>query len=416
MTAALRRLPLTLALTVLVAGAKPGPDADPPTIFPPLDFVEYWSAARVHARGGNPYDGVQLLPPQREAAGDPGQTEAVMLWTPPWTLPLYLPFGYLDPRTAHLAWLAVQSAAVVLSAWLLWRAFSGPAGKLWPLVPLAVALTFAPVGWLIGYGQNTGFVTLGLAGFLYLRGRGYPVAAGAAAALTAIKPHLLALFGLALLLDAATRPGRRVLLGGVLALAVGAVIALVPDPDVFRQFADALRRPRTAETVPLSHWQVPTVGYKLRVFAVGGAFRGDLGDLFWVQFVPLVVGCGLLLPYWWVRRRTWDWAVELPRLVFASVLLAPYGAWVFDLTVLLVPVVAAWVWVLRSPRLVPVSLAAATHALLSLATVLAIAYYPRWFGGPYGLYQMFWIAPAVLLWCGLVVLLARPAVDSPAGH
>ncbi len=206
------------------------------------------------------------------------------------------------------------------------------------------------------------------------------------------------------------------LLGGVLALAVGAVIALVPDPDVFRQFADALRRPRTAETVPLSHWQVPTVGYKLRVFAVGGAFRGDLGDLFWVQFVPLVVGCGLLLPYWWVRRRTWDWAVELPRLVFASVLLAPYGAWVFDLTVLLVPVVAAWVWVLRSPRLVPVSLAATTHALLSLATVLAIAYYPRWFGGPYGLYQMFWIAPAVLLWCGLVVLLARPAVDSPAGH
>ena len=29
-----------------------------------------------------------------------------MLWTPPWTLPLYLPFGLLEPRPAHLAWLA----------------------------------------------------------------------------------------------------------------------------------------------------------------------------------------------------------------------------------------------------------------------------------------------------------------------
>lgn len=405
----LARLLIAVCLVALVAGA--GPDADPPTVIPPTDFVEYWSAARVHARGGDPYDGRQLLPLQREAAGDPGKTEATMLWTPPWTLPLYLPFGMLEPRAAHLAWLAAQVGCILLSAWLLWRALGGPSGKLWPLVPLAVALAFAPVGWLVGYGQNTGFVTLGLAGFLYLRGRGYPVAAGAVAALTAVKPHLLALFGLALLLDATTGPGRRALLGGVLALAVGAVVALVPSPDVFNQFADALRRPRTAESTPLSHWQVPTAGYKLRVIAAGGIFQSDPGELFWVQFVPLAVGCGLLLPYWWVRRRTWAWPVELPRLVAASVLLAPYGAWIFDLTVLLVPVVAAWVRVLRRPRFVPVVIAAATHALLSLATVLALAYYPRWFGEAYGLYQMAWVAPAVLVWCALVTLLARPAVN-----
>lgn len=403
------RLLVAACLVVLLAGA--GPNTDPPTVIPPNDFVEYWSAARVHARGGDPYDGRQLLSLQREAAGDPGRTEAVMLWTPPWTLPLYLPFGLLEPRPAHLAWLAAQAGCILLSAWLLWRALGGRAGRLWPLVPLAVALTFAPVGWLIGYGQNTGFVTLGLAGFLYLRGRGYPVAAGAAAALTAVKPHLLALFGLALLLDATTRPGLRVLLGGALALAAGAAVALVPDPDVFRQFADALRRPRTAESVPLSHWQVPTAGYKLRAAVAGGVFQTSPGELFWVQFVPLVVGCGLLLPYWWLRRRTWDWPVELPRLVFASVLLAPYGAWIFDLTVLLVPVVAVWVRLFRRPRFIPVTVATATHALLSLATVLAVAYYPRWFGEPYGLYQMIWVAPAVLAWCGLVALLARPAVN-----
>jgi len=45
--------------------------------------------------------------------------------------------------------------------------------------------------------------------------------------------------------------------------------------------------------------------------------------------------------YWWARRRNWDWTVETPRLVAVSILAAPYGAWGFDLVVLLVPVVRA---------------------------------------------------------------------------
>jgi hypothetical protein len=68
------------ALVVSLSLAPAAPAADL------RDFVEYWSAARVHAAGGNPYDGAQLLPLQRDALGEPGRTEAVMLWTPPWTL------------------------------------------------------------------------------------------------------------------------------------------------------------------------------------------------------------------------------------------------------------------------------------------------------------------------------------------
>jgi len=255
-----------------------------PTVFPSRDFIEYWSAARVHVQGGDPYDGAQILPYQRAASGDPGRTEAVMLWTPPWTLPLYLPFGVLDPRSGHLLWLVVQTACVLWSSWLLWRSFGGAVGTgwrraVWALIPLGLAVSFAPVWWLVIYGQNTGFVLLGLAGFLSLRGKGFPLAAGAVGALTAVKPHLLALFGLALLLDASTRAGRRVLLGGLAALALGAAAALAPDREVFRQFADALDRPPTPESVPLSHWQVPTIGYKLREAVLGGVFD-HAGELF----------------------------------------------------------------------------------------------------------------------------------------
>jgi hypothetical protein len=377
----------------------------PEPVIPPRDFVEYWSAARVHATGGDPYDGHQLLPYQRLAAGDPDKSQATMLWTPPWTLPLYLPFGMLDPRTAHLLWLVVQAGCVLLSSWLLWRVYGGPTGMLWPLVPLAAAATFAPVWWLIGFGQNTGFVLLGLAGYLYLRTRGYPVAAGIAAALTAVKPHLLVLFGLALVLDAATRPGRRALLSGVVTLLISSAVALLPNPDVFGQFSAALTRPHSAEAPALSEWKVPVVGSYVRWW-----IDPAHGRPFWVQFVPLAAACVALVPYWWFRRRTWDWSVETPRLVFASVLAAPYGAWMFDLTVLLAPVVPAVALLARSPRLVPVTAAAGSHLLLLALTFTPPGRYQRWFGEPLSLHHFVWFTPAVLVWFLAVVATSRSAV------
>ncbi len=398
-----------LATALVFASAA---DARPPTVVPPRDFIEYWSAARVHAQGGDPYDGGQLLPYQREASGEPDKTQAVMLWTPPWTLPLYLPFGLLDPRTGHLLWLAAQAAAVAVSTRLLWRVYGGPAEagalgrRAWMLAPLAAA-GFGPVWWLLVFGQNTGFVLLGLAGFLYLRTRGYPVAAGAAAALTAIKPHLLALFGLALLLDAvATRDGRRALLGGVGALLVASAVAVIPNPDVFREFAAALARPASQESPNMAGWKLPLAAYWLRVWLAPGSFR--------VQFVPCAVACALLVPYWWARRRTWDWAAEAPRLVFASVLLAPYGAWIFDLVVLLVPAVRAFTRVARWDRPVPVTAAAAAYLLLSLATLTVPAVVVSRLGWEHALHHFIWVAPAVLGWCLVVVARPPAAIIPPA--
>jgi hypothetical protein len=395
------------AVAAVLASA---PAEHPPTVVPPRDFVEYWSAARVHAQGGDPYDGGQLLPYQREASGDPDKSQAVMLWTPPWTLPLYLPFGLLDPRTGHLLWLVAQAAAVAVSAGLLWRVYDGPseAGALgrraWALAPLA-AVGFGPVWWLMAFGQNTGFVLLGLAGFLYLRTRGYPVAAGAAAALTAVKPHLLALFGLALLLDAAaTRDGRRALLGGVAALLVLSAVALIPNPDVFREFAAALARPGSDESPNMAAWKEPLTTYWLRVWLSPGSF--------WVQFVPVAAACGLLVPYWWARRRTWDWAAEAPRLVFASILLAPYGAWVFDLVVLLVPVMKAFAGIARWDRPVPVTASSSSYLLVSLATILAPAVVESRLGWEHGLHHFIWVAPAVFIWY-LAVAGRPPAAVSP---
>ncbi len=70
----------------------------------------------------------------------------------------------------------------------------------------------------------------------------------------------------------------------------------------------------------------------------------------WVMFLPLLAALPVVVGYWWVRRKEWNWTSEMPRLVLASLLTAPYGAWGFDLVLLLVPVVRAAVWVANDPR------------------------------------------------------------------
>ena len=60
-----------------------------------------------------------------------GTEETVLMWNPPWALPLVLPFGMLDARPAHLLWLLVQFAALAVSADCLWRFFGGAAERRW---------------------------------------------------------------------------------------------------------------------------------------------------------------------------------------------------------------------------------------------------------------------------------------------
>ena len=392
------RILLLPALGLLLVATLPAPpdkagDAPRP-FFQPRDFVEYWSAARVTADGGDPYDAAQLLPVQRIATGDPDLTEVVSLWTPPWTLPLYRPFGFEPFAVARYVWLALQLLLIAVSVELLWRVY-GRALGLPAILPHLLAVGFAPVFWTVFFGQNTGILLLGVSGFLYFRTREQPYLAGAFAALTALKPHMLAVFGVVLVLDAVTKSGHKALAAGVAVIAAGAVAAVAMNPDIFDQFLAALRKPRTPEAVPLSEWQVPLLSYHVRLAVDGGAF--------WVQFVPCLLGCAAAIPYYWLRRRTWDWRAELPRLVLASAVLAPYGGWMFDLTMLLVPVVAGGLAVAKSEvGLVRMGFAAG-FAVLFLGGIRLQK-----------LHEFLWFAPAVGgLWVALEVVVAR-ARNPPA--
>lgn len=342
----------------------------------PKDFPEYWAAGRLNLRGENPYDPARLLAEQR--AADPGRRDAVMMWNPPPSLAVYMPLGLLPAPWASLLWVGVQFGAVVLACDLLWREYG--TGRRW--LGAVTGLAFVGTWWVVAYGQNTGFLVLGLAGFLHFARRNRPLAAGACAALTALKPHLLAGFGVLLIADAVTRKGRVALAAGVGVVGLSLGLAVLANPGVVGQFAAAVRDPGP-DAVPLRGWTLPVPSFWLRVSVDP--------DAFWIQFVPCAVAC-LALVVWRVRAGDrWDWSRAMPVVVAASVLTTPYGGWIFDLPVLLVPVVWCAARLASAGRL---GLLAAF--LLGQAVVNAVS-----FATPGALHAYWWVAPAALALCVL---------------
>src|SRR3569623_1604138 len=72
----------------------------------PIDFSAFWAAGRVAAHGDNPYDPVAIRKTQQPTGLQ--SDVAVMMWNPPWTLALVMPFGMLPFGPAYGIWALVQ--------------------------------------------------------------------------------------------------------------------------------------------------------------------------------------------------------------------------------------------------------------------------------------------------------------------
>jgi hypothetical protein len=360
-----RRTLLLLATLVAVGGVVAylfAPAFDDARVFRPVDFMEYQTAGRATLAGENPYDGAVMYRYQSEiqaklpaeGEGDPGDAtryaDPIMMWNPPWTLPLTLPLGAMHWRIGQLLWAVAQLVSVVASAAMLWRLFGGDSAKVTVAVGLAVA--FAPTLFLLLLGQISGFLLLGVVGFMWFEVRREPTAsalttnaylAGLLAALTAIKPHLLVPFALLLVLNT-LRGGRtwRVVVAGGLALVAFGLMPMLWNPEVWKQYLSATAAQSAGTHNTPNEWMHPTLGYWLRNLHPDRPFA--------LMFLPLLVALPVVISYWWVRRKEWNRTFEMPRVVLASLLTAPYGAWGFDLVLLLVPVVRAAVWVANDPR------------------------------------------------------------------
>ncbi|MBP3955693.1 DUF2029 domain-containing protein [Gemmata sp. G18] len=313
---------------VLLAGQVRQLLADP-TVWPPDDFVEYWAAAKLTLNGQNPFDESLLLPLQQSAGRD--TPEAIMMWNPPWSLPAVLPLGLLPAREAQLLWLLVHLIVTGFCADRAWLLLGGARERRW--IGWAVAFTFMPTVFALSIGQISMFLVLGAVLFLEcerraVKNRSWEYCAGAATVLVAIKPHLAYLLWAGIVVDAVVRGRWRVLAGGAVMGLACALLPLAFNPQVWHQYADAMGNR------PPAQWISPTLGSVLRM-----AF-GE--QLFRLQFVSVGIGVIWFVWYRWAKRNTWDWTEQLPLLLLVSFVTAPYGAWPFDM-VLLLPAVFAMV-------------------------------------------------------------------------
>lgn len=310
-----------------------------PNILRPFDYMEYWSAGCAMLNGQNPYDGEVLYPLQKQIGTN--RDEPTMMWNPPWTLPMAMTVGAVHWRMGQLVWFAANLACVLLSAVTLWRLYGGEQRYAW--VAIAVAVLYAPTPFLLLLGQISGFMLLGLVGFLWcVRADRYALA-GVLASLTAIKPHLLVPFAVVLVLESLRgKPVWKSIVAGGLVLIIEAIIPLAWNPQVWSQYREATGTGSSSAHHTIHDWHHPTLGSELRWALPGQPFAA--------MFIPLAVAMPFVVGYWFRRREEWNWNTEMPRLVLISLIFTPYGAWAFDLVLLLVPVIQATIGILADSR------------------------------------------------------------------
>ena len=290
--------------------AKPG-------VLPLDDFLEYWVAGQLLRSGENPYSPVQVLALQK-AAGWPDH-RPLMMWNPPWTLALTLPFSFSTYSISRLLWLYLNLALLLSCFWLLWQTDLGER-RLLP-VALALALLFYPCLLALKRGQISPLILLGVTLFVFLLKKDQLFWAGAAASLISIKPQLCYLFWIALAFWVWRERKWTVLGGSVVATSVMLFPVLLMDHQVLWQYWYA------AIHHPPTDYAAPTWGTVLRL-----AFGNER---VWLQFAPSLAGILWLLQH--IRRNgmTWSWSEQMPLLLLVSLLTTTYG-WQFDL-VLLIP-------------------------------------------------------------------------------
>ena len=311
-----------------------------PAFWPPDDYVQYWAAGKLLLAGENPYSAELLLPLERAAGrrstatGAAGELDqAIMMWNPPWTLPLVMPLGLLPARVGQIVWFLLGLGCFLAAAALLWRVYNGPPDRQW----LAFFLTFSflPTFFALRAGQISPLVLLGLALFACFTAVNRLFLAGLAGVLLGIKPHLVYLLWPLMLAEAASTRRFGLLLGGSLGGIALSTIAWGFNPAIFSLYWTELADRPPAQWVSLT---------------IGSGLRWLLGeDEFGWQFLPVPLGLVFALIWWWQHRDCWHWPEQLPVLVLVSLLTAPYGAWHFDLILGLLPLIASAAALARLP-------------------------------------------------------------------
>ena len=351
------------------------------------DYLGYWAAGKVSINGGNPYDPMQLIKFQNEV-GWPDD-EAVIMWSPPWTLPVMMMFSLFSYPISRTIWLVASVILVFISTNTLWKLYHGSERLRW--ASWLAGFTFLPVLDAFKKGQ-TGFLNLlGVVGFLYFLNAKKPWLAGISLALLVVKPHISYLFLIGVFIWAIHQRAWRILTSFTLTIIVSILLSWMANPDVIEQYLLAVR------SYPPSDWVTPTVGGILRLL---------LGtEKFWLQFLSPLIGILWLTLYWFRNRDNWNWLERAPLLILVSIVTSAYG-WSFDQPVLLVAIIQIFAIIsIRQLDLVS-GIIISAYILINLLDLIS----------PPNEIWLWWLAPSLLLWYLVAQWLIKRSPDQKTGQ
>jgi hypothetical protein len=292
------------------------------------DSIAYWAAAHLLLHHQDPYSAASVMALQRNE-GYEGE-KPLVLRTPPWSLWMVLPIGWLNAYWAWVVWLAVLLTSLLASMRLSWRMYGD--GVRPPTVFLLAGYLFAPVPACLVAGQLGLVLLLGIVLFFFFEDR-LPWLAGAILLIPFAKPHLFALLWPILAVWLVTRKKWTMAAGFALAFFAAAAIALAFDPAVFSHYREMLLQ------ASIQNEFIPALSGVVRLIF----FR----RFFWVQFLPMAAGFAWSAWYYWKNRSVWTWKIHGPALLVASVLTTPY-AWMTDETILLPAILQGVIWVYQA--------------------------------------------------------------------
>lgn len=290
----------------------------------PCDFYLYYLAAYGLAQGKDIYGGVDWEQLAQETR--------VTNYASPYRYPLLTaqlvwPLTLLAPRLAALVWLSASALAFIASAWLIGCSSRSPLG-----VPLALGmlLFFVPPLTTLHAGQVNGFLLLALALALYAFAHRRPIWLGAGVAIGA----MLKLVPVAHLGYLIWRRQWRAVAAGVITLvllvgsaipligwsglasyarnfstlsAVGSLIPIGASQSISSFFARLLiaeeGRWVLTDAPQLAHWLRWGVSLLLVTATMVLCWpRGDLSNLFALEFAFVTTTASLVAPYVWYHQ------------------------------------------------------------------------------------------------------------------
>lgn len=381
---------VALAVSLVVLWKMNASVLSNPLYIPVDDFSHYWAAGKLVISGENPYDAILVNQIKTQITGSQLQYDTIpIMYTPPWSLPVVMPFGLFGYATGRLFWLMAHVALLLLCANLLWRIYKGNPKMAY--VAWGITFIFGPTISVLEKGQITPWALAGIVGFLFFSEyRQNYLLAGMMVLFIALKPQLFYLFWPALFLWVIIERKWRLLTGVLIAISATLIIPLVFNPLVISQYAQAVLY------YPPTDWATPTIGGYLRLlFGI---------DKFWLQFLPTVLGLIWFFYYWKRHREHWSWSKTLPDLLLVSILSAPY-AWTYDHVILIPALLAAGVRLVKNPKDRRTLFFGLVFLLISLMDLFLHRLLDEfWFG---------WLAPIMLLWFYAVMHYLPPEEDNP---